>query len=80
MRRRSQLPYAEDVVQDCLICLLRAWRRGCIREERCFEGFVWRLAERRLADAWNRLVRPGAPDGVGNPELAAAQATSAAMT
>jgi RNA polymerase sigma-70 factor (ECF subfamily) len=71
MRRHNQLLHAEDVVQDCLICLLKAWRRGCIREERCFEGFVWRLAERRLADAWNRQVRPGTPDCVGEPELVA---------
>jgi RNA polymerase sigma-70 factor (ECF subfamily) len=70
MRRRSQLEHAEDIVQETLICLLNAWRRGCIREERCFEGFVWRLAERRLADAWNRQSRPGAPDRVGDPELA----------
>ncbi len=70
MRRRSRLDNADDVEQETLICLLRAWRRGCIREERCFEGFVWKLAQRRLVDAWNRQARPGAPDCLGDPELA----------
>ena len=70
MRRRGRLDNTDDVEQETLICLLRAWRRGCIREERCFEGFVWKLAERRLADAWNRQRRPGAPDCLGDPELA----------
>ena len=70
MRRRGRFDYVDDVAQETLICLLRAWRRGCIREERCFEGFVWKLAERRLTDAWNRQARPGAPDCLGDPELA----------
>ena len=70
MRRRSGSDNTEDVGQDTLLCLLRAWRRGCIREERCFEGFVWKLAQRRLVDAWNRQSRPGAPDVVGDPEHA----------
>ncbi len=69
MRRRS-LDNVEDVVQDTVISILNAWRRGCIRDVHCFEGFVWRLAERRLTDAWNRQTRPGAPDCVGDPELA----------
>jgi RNA polymerase sigma-70 factor, ECF subfamily len=74
MRGRNPLLHAEDIVQDTLICLLRAWRRGSIREERCFEGFVSTLAARRLADAWHRHARPGAPDCVGDPEQAADEA------
>jgi RNA polymerase sigma factor (sigma-70 family) len=61
----------DDIVQDTLICLLRAWRRGAILDENGFEGFVWTLAKRRSADAWHRHIRPGAPDCMGDPELAA---------
>jgi RNA polymerase sigma-70 factor, ECF subfamily len=68
MRGRTPIELADDVAQEILISVLRAWRAGRIREEHCFPGFVRTLAERRLADAWNRHVRPGAADSMGDPE------------
>jgi RNA polymerase sigma factor (sigma-70 family) len=68
MRSRRQLNQEDDIAQDALICLMRAWRAGRIREVRSFPGFVWRLTARRLSDTCARHARPGTPDSVGNSE------------
>ena len=68
MGNRRQHDHAEDIVQETMISLLRAWRGGRIREESCFPGFVWKLTERRMVDMWHRHARPGSADCLGDPE------------
>jgi RNA polymerase sigma factor (sigma-70 family) len=65
LRSRGNTPpwvMHEDLIQDVLIDLLRAWRSRSIREPERFAGFVRTLACRRLADAFGREHRACALD------------------
>lgn len=53
----------EDLVQDVLIDLIRAWRSRRIREPERFAGFVRTLACRRLFDSLGRERRACALNG-----------------
>jgi RNA polymerase sigma-70 factor, ECF subfamily len=59
LRRRGAWSFVshEDLVQDVLIDLVRAWRSHRIREPERFPGFVRTLANRRLVDALGRERR-----------------------
>ena len=61
-RRRPWPLDFDDLVQDTLLSLIRAWRKEQIRNEEGFRGFVWRLAHRRLADACANVRRLPSPD------------------
>ena len=64
MWKRPTALAQEDVIQDVLCDLIRAWRARRIREPERFPGFVRTLACRRLADAFGRERRACALDRV----------------
>src|SRR5262245_55161695 len=85
---RNELPHRqgaspcvahEDLVQDVLIVLIRAWRAHRIREPERFPGFVRTLANRRLVDSLGRERRACALSGSQASDLDIATAASSRM-
>ncbi len=60
----------DDLVQEVIVGLLRAARRGSIRDERAFVHYAGITARNKLVDVFRRRGAPGNPDRVGEPEEA----------
>jgi len=63
----------DDVCQEVLIKLVRAARRGAIRDPRAFVGYVGTVTRRTLIDWLRKNARLGITDAAGKPERAEAE-------
>lgn len=61
----------QDLVQEVVISLLRAFRRGALRDPRAFISYAGTVTRNKLHDWIEAQRRPGGADPLGEPERAA---------
>jgi RNA polymerase sigma-70 factor (ECF subfamily) len=69
-RAYEQRAHWDDLIQDVLVGLIQASKRGAIRDHRAFTSYVGMVTRNKLVDLLRAGAKPGSPDQAGDPEVA----------